>query len=146
MSPIPLTKSDYCKGVQCPKILWLDRNKPEVGEGEISEALIRNGELVGSLAREYFGKYALVEYTPDKAVMTAKTQALIAAGAENIAEAADTLLRQGVEFSDVALHALGIIKDLIDSLVKEYDVEEQTAAKDVDEFLASLRERGLIEE
>ena len=37
-------------------------------------------------------------------------------------------------------------KDLIDSLVKEYDVEEQTAAKDVDEFLASLRERGLIEE
>ena len=37
-------------------------------------------------------------------------------------------------------------KDLIGSLVKEYDVEEQTAAKDVDEFLASLRERGLIEE
>ena len=37
-------------------------------------------------------------------------------------------------------------KDLVDSLVKEYDVEEQTAAKDVDEFLSSLRERGLIEE
>ncbi len=37
--------------------------------------------------------------------------------AENIAEAADTLLRQGVEFSDVALHELGIIKDLIDRIL-----------------------------
>ena len=37
-------------------------------------------------------------------------------------------------------------KDLIDNLVKEYEVDERTAAKDVEEFLAALRERGLIEE
>ena len=25
-----LSKSKYCKGMQCPKILWLDDNKPEL--------------------------------------------------------------------------------------------------------------------
>ncbi len=35
--------------------------------------------------------------------------------------------------------------ELVDSLTKEYDVDAQTAEKDVDSFLAQLREKALIE-
>ncbi len=27
-----LSKSKYCKGLQCLKMLWLDRHHPELGE------------------------------------------------------------------------------------------------------------------
>ena len=35
-------------------------------------------------------------------------------------------------------------QDLVDSLTKEYDVDAQTAAADVDRFLDQLREKALI--
>ncbi len=37
-------------------------------------------------------------------------------------------------------------RELVDSLTKEYDVDEQTAAADVEKFLAQLREKALITE
>ena len=77
----------YCKGVQCPKILWMDRNKPEEAESTSSEAVLANGNRVGELARSYYGKYALVEYSHDKEAMMRQTKELMSAGAENIAEA-----------------------------------------------------------
>ncbi|MCR4621576.1 MAG: PqqD family protein [Clostridiales bacterium] len=36
--------------------------------------------------------------------------------------------------------------ELLDSLMKEYEVDAETAEKDVDAFLTSLRERSLITE
>jgi len=36
--------------------------------------------------------------------------------------------------------------ELVDSLTKEYDVDVQTAEKDVEAFLERLREKALIEE
>ena len=83
-----LSKSRYCKGLQCPKILWMDAYHPEKAENVLSEQVMKNGNLVGDLARQYFGEYALVDFSYVKSEMTEKTQALIASGAENIAEAA----------------------------------------------------------
>ena len=37
-------------------------------------------------------------------------------------------------------------EELVSRLVGEYEVDEQTAAKDVESFLAQLREKELIEE
>lgn len=37
-------------------------------------------------------------------------------------------------------------REMIDSLTKEYDVDMQTAEKDVEKFLAQLREKALVEE
>ena len=37
-------------------------------------------------------------------------------------------------------------QELVDSLTKEYEVDVQTAEKDVDDFLTRLREKALIEE
>ena len=83
-----LSKSKYCKGVQCPKILWMDRYKPEEAEDVLPEAILANGNRVGNLARRYFGEYDLVEFDYDKSVMIGKTRQLMEAGSENIAEAA----------------------------------------------------------
>ena len=68
-----LSKSKYCKGVQCPKILWMDKYKPEEAEDVLPEAILATGNKVGDVARGYFGQYDLVEFDYDKNVMTEKT-------------------------------------------------------------------------
>ena len=42
-----LTKSKYCKGLQCPKILWPDEHHPESGEDVASQSVLDNGTRVG---------------------------------------------------------------------------------------------------
>ena len=37
-------------------------------------------------------------------------------------------------------------QELVDAILKEYDTDAETAEKDVDAFLAQLREKALIEE
>ena len=63
-----LSKSRYCKGVQCPKILWLEHYKPEEKADILPESVLENGNRVGDLARRYFGDYSLVEFSFDKKV------------------------------------------------------------------------------
>ena len=83
-----LSKSKYCKGVQCPKILWMDKYKPEEAEDVLPEAILATGNKVGDVARGYFGQYDLVDFDYDKSVMTEKTKQFMQTGSENIAEAA----------------------------------------------------------
>ena len=85
---IGLSKSKYCKGIQCPKILWMDMNMPEKGEDVLSESVMATGNMVGDLARHYFGEYDLVEFDFNKNIMADKTKQLMESGSENIAEAA----------------------------------------------------------
>jgi hypothetical protein len=84
---IALSKSKYCRGIQCPKILWMDMYKPDEAENVLPEAVLATGNEVGDLARNYFGEYSLVEYSYDKQAMVEQTKAFMDAGAENIAEA-----------------------------------------------------------
>ncbi|MBQ6675869.1 MAG: DUF2779 domain-containing protein [Ruminococcus sp.] len=107
-----LSKSRYCKGFQCPKILWLDHYKPEEAENNLSETVMENGNLVGDLARSYFGEYSLVEFSFDKSEMTAKTQEFIDAGAENIAEAA--FMTDGLYCAVDILHKNGDGWDIVE--------------------------------
>ena len=82
-----ISKSKYCKGVQCPKILWLDEHKPELGNELDNESVLENGKLVGQLAREYFGDYSLVSFNYDFSMMINDTKQLLNAGCGCIAEA-----------------------------------------------------------
>lgn len=81
-----LTKSKYCKGVQCPKILWMDEHHPELAEIIENQTIMETGVKVGELARSYFGKYELVKYSSDKTERTDITKELMKT-ADNIAEA-----------------------------------------------------------
>ncbi len=107
-----LSKSRYCKGFQCPKMLWLDHFKPEEAENVLSETVMENGNLVGDLARSYFGEYSLVDFSYDKSEMTAKTQKFIDAGAENIAEAA--FMTDGLYCAVDILHKNGDGWDIVE--------------------------------
>lgn len=82
-----LSKSRYCKGIQCPKILWMDENMPEQADDVVPENIVKTGTYVGEVARGYFGEFGLVEYSKDKAEMAFATKQLMESGAENIAEA-----------------------------------------------------------
>ena len=85
---IGLSKSRYCRGIQCPKMLWMDKYMPDKAEDVLSESVMATGNMVGDLARNYFGSYDLVEFDYDKDSMAEKTRRLMETGSDNIAEAA----------------------------------------------------------
>ncbi len=49
-----LTKSKYCKQLQCPKILWLDEHHAELGKEVANQSVLDNGTKVGELTRAIF--------------------------------------------------------------------------------------------
>jgi hypothetical protein len=83
-----LSKSRYCKGIQCPKILWLDGHKSEVRDDSIiNQRILDTGNEVGDLAMGYYGDYTEVPYNADKSVMIAETRRLLDAKTSVICEA-----------------------------------------------------------
>jgi hypothetical protein len=90
-----VTKTDFVRGMQCPKMLWLDRHKPELKEipPEVREKLDQGNDY-GDRMMGMFGPFTEVqEYYPetkwpDRVRMAAKTAELIAAGTRIICEAA----------------------------------------------------------
>ena len=82
-----LSKSKYCKGVQCDKILWLDKNKPDVAVYEDNSSVLDNGTKVGELAKNLFGEYADVSFNEDLNKMIDETKELLKNKVCNICEA-----------------------------------------------------------
>ena len=90
-----ITKTDFMRGMQCRKMLWLDKHKPglRVIPPEIQERLDA-GNAFGDLAMGMFGPYEeMTVYrpgttVPDKKAMLANTQDALARGVPVICEAA----------------------------------------------------------
>ena len=58
-----LSKSKYCNAVQCPKMLWLKKNKPEEFDDSVmNQVILDNGSEVGDLAMGLFGEYVEVPF------------------------------------------------------------------------------------
>ena len=72
-----LSKSRYCEGVQCKKILWLNEHMPDNETDKGSEAILETGIKVGELAKGLFGDYDDVVYDNDIGVRIEKTQNLL---------------------------------------------------------------------
>ncbi|MBR6028180.1 MAG: DUF2779 domain-containing protein [Clostridia bacterium] len=100
-----LSKSRYCSAVQCPKMLWLTKYRPEAFDAEaVNQAVLDRGNAVGDLAMGLFGPYVEVPFG-DLSGMIAETERLLAAGTPVITEAsfsydglfcsADILLNHG---------------------------------------------------
>ncbi len=103
-----LSKSQYLRGLQCLKSLWLYKNRPELRAkpDALQEALFEKGYEVGDLAKELFAGGIEIEFDPNNFDgMIQKTKELIANGAQIIYEAtfkerkifamADLLVRDG---------------------------------------------------
>jgi hypothetical protein len=83
-----LSKSRYCKGIRCPKILWMDKHKSEVrDESVFNRKIFETGNRVGDLAMGYYGAFSEVPYNDDKSIMIAETKRLLAANIPIICEA-----------------------------------------------------------
>lgn len=113
-----LSKSKYCSGVQCPKMLWLKKNKPEAFDASVmNEAVLQTGSEVGDYAMGLFGRFVEVPFG-DLGGMLKKTESLLADGAPVIAEAS---------FSYEGLFcSVDILKNLGDRRVEIYEVKSST--------------------
>lgn len=86
-----LSKSKFCSGAQCPKMLWLKKYRPDLfDDSVINAAVIATGNDVGDLAMGLFGDYIEVPYDKDLSKMIEGTKELMNKGVENIAEASFT--------------------------------------------------------
>ena len=82
-----LSKSKYCSAVQCPKMLWLQKNRPEAfDDSVVDQAVLDRGNMVGDLAMGLLGEYVEVPFG-SLSGMIEKTLALIDGGTPVIAEA-----------------------------------------------------------
>ena len=82
-----LSKSKYCNAVQCPKMLWLHKNKPgEFDKVVLNQAVFDSGNQVGDLAMGIFGDFIEVPFG-DLSEMLTQTKKLIDEGISIIAEA-----------------------------------------------------------
>ena len=77
MEKIYLSKSKYCRAIQCNKMLWLDKNKPEEREELDKQAVLDNGTKVGELAKQLFGKYTNIEYNENLSKMIYNTEEVL---------------------------------------------------------------------
>ena len=72
-----ISKSKYCRGYQCPKMLWMDEHKPQEAKKMLDDSVFRTGNEVGELARCYFGQYVTVGLDCDKYMMVENTRKYI---------------------------------------------------------------------
>lgn len=58
-----LSKSRYTRGVQCPKMLWMEAHRPELFDPAVmNEAVLAAGNEVGDLAMGYYGDFVEVPF------------------------------------------------------------------------------------
>ena len=85
-----LSKSQYIRGLQCHKSLWLYKHRRELRDETNSqtESLFNTGHSVGNHAKHLFPGGVEIEFTPDDFNgMIRKTASLIEQGVETIYEA-----------------------------------------------------------
>lgn len=117
MNKVYLSKSRYCKCVQCKKIIWLKKYKPKYAVQTARESVLENGTRVGELAKGLFGKYEDVQFNEDLNVMIKQTQELMKNKGNIITEAS-------FEY-DNNFCSVDILKNDVDG-VEIYEVKSST--------------------
>ena len=72
-----LSKSKYCEGYQCKKMLWMDKYHPEEKEEVGNDSVLENGTEVGLLAKSLFGSYIDIDFNEDLSQMIRDTKKAI---------------------------------------------------------------------
>ena len=119
---IYLSKSSYCKCVQCEKILWLDKYRKSKEAAENKEAVFETGKEVGELAKGLFGNYTDVDCDEKLNVRVEKTQKLLEDKVNVITEASFIY--------DNNFCSVDILKNDSDG-VEIYEVKSSTKINDI---------------
>ena len=119
-----LSKSQYIRGLQCHKSLWLYKNRRELQNesDQKTESLFSIGNTVGDYAKQLFVGGVEIEFTPgDFDGMIKKTAELIEEGVETIYEAA---------FKEKDIFAMVDILHKTDKGWDIYEVKASTGTKE----------------
>ena len=116
-----MSKSKYCRGIQCEKILWLEENRPDL-IGKKDESRMKTGQNVGEIAKGIFGDYTDIAYDKDMAKRVEMTKDALDDGSEIITEASFLF--------DDNFCSVDILKNLSNG-VEIYEVKSSTEIKDV---------------
>jgi len=123
MNKICLSKSKYCRAVQCNKMLWLDINKPEEAIQTTDESIFITGSKVGELARGYFGDYISIEYSEDGLSKMIEETEIHIQNAPNIITEASFCYQNN-------FCSVDILKNDVDG-VEIYEVKSATSVKNI---------------
>ena len=118
------SKSRYCSGMQCPKILWLNKNmKDKFDQSCINQGILDKGNEVGDLAMGLFGEFTEVPFSENLSEMIPVTEKLINQGVLNIAEASFSY--------DNCFCSVDILRNRGNKKVEIYEVKNATKVKDI---------------
>ena len=122
MNNIYLSKSKYCRWVQCQKILWLEKYKPECATPEDKTVIFENGHKVGELAKGLFGDYEDIPFDKTITPMIKQTEELMPKKPNVITEASFDY--------DHNFCSVDVLKNDVDG-VEIYEVKSSTKVKDI---------------
>lgn len=117
-----ISKSLYCNFVQCKKMLWLKKYKPEEYVDTMNQSVLDNGNEVGDLARSYFGNYSLVKYNEVLIKMIMETKEYLKQNKKVICEASFKF--------DNLFASIDILK-IDDDGMSIYEVKSSSELKDI---------------
>lgn len=118
-----ISKSRYCNGIQCPKMLWLRQNKPDAFDAScMNQSVLDTGLAVGDLAMGLFGTFVEVPYG-DLNEMIKTTERLMAENTPVIAEASFSV--------DGLFCSVDILKRIDKKTVALYEVKSATAVHNI---------------
>ena len=72
-----LSKSNYCKGVQCKKMLWLEEHCPSEKREINNSSVLDNGTEVGELAKDLFGHHIDIKFDKNLQIMINDTKKVL---------------------------------------------------------------------
>lgn len=117
-----ISKSLYCNFVQCKKMLWLKKYKPEEYVDTMNQSVLDNGNEVGDLARSYFDNYSLVKYNEVLIKMIMETKEYLKQNKKVICEASFKF--------DNLFASIDILK-IDDDGMSIYEVKSSSELKDI---------------
>ena len=118
-----LSKSRYCRGLQCKKMLWLEKNKPDVMSEVNNDSIMEQGNVVHEVARYLFGEHINIEYTDNLSEMIKDTY-------RTIESYKDVIITEASFNYENNFCSVDILKKKNDNY-EIYEVKSSTELKDV---------------
>jgi len=117
-----LSKSKYCNGIQCNKMLWLDKHKHEEKSEIKNQSILENGKEVGIVAKDLFGPHIDIEYNENLNIMLEETKKHLTK--ENV------IITEASFVYENNFCSIDILKK-IGNKYEIYEVKSSTDAKDI---------------
>jgi hypothetical protein len=117
-----LSKSKYCRGIQCKKMLWLDEYKPNEAINIDNNDVLDNGSDVGELAKDLFGNHIDVKFSENLSLMIQDTNSLL--------KIKDVVITEASFKYENLFCSVDILRK-IGNEVELYEVKSSTEIKDI---------------